>query len=422
MVGEAVTVMAGLVLAYALVARWLTRANISAPMLSLLAGVVVFSGTALDVDTALVHFIAELTLVTILFHDASTVKFTRLRHDPGLSLRLLLIGFPLALGATFLVTDLLFPGFGVAGALLLAAAITPTDAGLGAPTVLNPVVPMRVRRGLNVESGLNDGLATPIVLLALAELAASEGIATPGVLQVGLIPVLLALAIALVVGLSAAWCMDQSRQRRLSAHRSREIAMFMIPLLLFGLADVIGANAFIAAFVGGIVFGAASKTLEAEHETSDLLEVSADLLSFVVWFLAGGVLLMVFESGFRWQWAALAILALTVLRMLPVALALIGTGLRPPTLLFIGWFGPRGLATIVFGLLAAEELGSANELLIDISGVIAITVVLSVVAHGISAGPLAQRYGEWAARTDPVAEGETSVEPRRARGTVHHLH
>ncbi len=420
MMGEAITVMAGLVLAYALVAHWLTKANISAPMLSLVAGVAVFSSTALDVDTALVHIIAELTLVTILFHDASMVKLTLLRHDPGLSLRLLLIGFPLALGATFLTAQAFFPGLGVAGALLLAAAITPTDAGLGAPTVLNPVVPMRVRRGLNVESGLNDGLATPIVLLALSALVASEGETTPGVLQVGLIPVLLALAIAIVVSLIAAWCMDRSREGHLSGRRSRQIAMFAIPLLLFGIADLIGANAFIAAFAGGIVFGAASITLEAEHETSDLLEVSADLLSFVVWFLAGGLLLIVFESGFRWQWAVMAVLALTVLRMLPVAIALLGTGLRVPTQLFIGWFGPRGLATIVFGLLTVEELGSDNGLLIDISGVIGLTVVLSVFAHGISAGPLARRYGRWAARTRPEAEGAASVEPRRARGTVHH--
>lgn len=420
MLGEAITVMTGLVLAYALVAHRLTAANISAPMLSLVAGAAVFAGTALDVDTELVHVIAELTLVMILFHDASTVKLTRLRHDAGLSLRLLLIGFPLAIGATFLVTRSLFPTLGVAGAWLLAAAITPTDAGLGAPTVLNPVVPMRVRRGLNVESGLNDGLATPIVLLALSSLAMGGDVETPGVLQVGLIPVALAVALAVGLGLVAAWSMDRSRERHLSGRRGRQIATFAVPLLLFGLAELIGANAFIAAFVGGLVFGAASITLDAEHETSDLLEVSADLLSFVVWFLAGGVLLLVLDTGFRWQWALLAVLALTVLRSLPVAISLIGTGLKWPTGLFIGWFGPRGLATIVFGLLAVEELGSDSELLTDVGGVIGITVVLSAFAHGISAGPVSRRYGRWAARTDPVAEGASSVEPRRTRGTMHH--
>ncbi|MGB7980298.1 MAG: cation:proton antiporter [Candidatus Nanopelagicales bacterium] len=420
MFGEAITVVTGLVLAYALVAHRLTAANISAPMLSLLAGAAVFAGTALDVDTELVHVTAEVTLVMILFHDASTVMLTRLRHDAGLSLRLLLIGFPLAIVATFLVTHALFPALGIAGAWLLAAAITPTDAGLGAPTVLNPVVPMRVRRGLNVESGLNDGLATPIVLLALSALASGAGEQTPGVLQVGLIPVALAVALAVAVGLAAAWSMDRSRARHLSGRRGRQVATFAIPLLLFGLADQVGANAFIAAFVGGVVFGAASITLDDEHETSDLLEVSADLLSFVVWFLAGGILLLVLDAGFRWQWAILAVLALTVLRILPVALSLIGTGLRVPTVLFIGWFGPRGLATIVFGLLAVEELGSGSALMTDVGGVIGITVVLSAFAHGISAGPLSGRYGRWAERTDPVAEGSSSVEPRRTRGTMHH--
>ena len=323
-----ITVMAGLVLVYSLLAKRLTRANITSPMLSILAGVVVFSLSDLEIDTAAVHTIAELTLVIVLFHDASTVKLARLREDPGMAVRLLLIGFPIALVATFLVTHALLPTVGVAGAWLLAAAVTPTDAGLGAPTILNPIVPMRVRRGLNVESGLNDGLATPIVLLALSALAAEEGVSEPGILQVGVVPVTLALASSVAICLSAAWLMDRARERGLSGHRGRSIATLALPLFLFGVAEIIGANAFIAAFVGGLVFGAASITLAEEQETSALLEVSADLLGFIVWFFAGGLVLMVFEDGFEWQWLVLALLALTVLRLVPVFLALLGTGFR----------------------------------------------------------------------------------------------
>jgi NhaP-type Na+/H+ or K+/H+ antiporter len=408
--------MTVLVFTYALVARRMTLANLTAPMLSLLAGVAVFSVSSIDIDTEAVHIIAELTLVTILFHDASTVKLSRLRQDPGIAVRLLLIGFPLALVFTFLVTRELLPALGVAGAWLVAAAITPTDAGLGAPTVLNPAVPLRARRGLNVESGLNDGLATPIVLLALSALAAEAGEDTPGVLKIGVVPLLLAVVLAVVVGLAAAWCMDRSREKGLSGKRGRAVATLVLPLFLFGVAEVVGANAFIAAFVGGLVFGAASITLDAEHETSSLVEVAADLLGFVVWFFAGGILLFVFQSDFSWMWPLIAVLALTVLRIVPVFLSLLGTGFTWPTVLFFGWFGPRGLATIVFGLLSAEELGTDSAVITDVAGVIAFTVLFSVFAHGITAGPLAARYGAWAARTNAPIEREPSVEPMRTRG------
>lgn len=416
MSGVAISIMTGLVLAYALLARRLTAVNITSPMLSIVAGIIVFSQTQFDIDTESVHIIAEVTLVLILFHDASTVKLARLRHDPGIASRLLLIGFPIALVLTFVATQSLFPTLGVAGAWLLAASITPTDAGLGAPTVLNPVVPMRVRRGLNVESGLNDGLATPIVLVSLSALAAAED--APGVLAVGVVPIALALGVALVIGLVSAWLMDRSRQRHLSGHRGRAIATLVLPMFIFGVAEITGANAFIAAFVGGLVFGAASKTLEAEHETSSLLEVASDLLGFVVWFFAGGILLVVFQQGFEWSWVLMAVLALTVLRIVPVFLALLGTGFKWPTVMFIGWFGPRGLATIVFGLLALEELGGDSAVLADIGGVIAFTVLFSVFLHGFSAGPLSQRYGDWAKRTDAPILHEPSVEPMSSRGAT----
>lgn len=412
--GTSITIMTGLVLAYSLLARRLTLLNITSPMLSILAGIAVFSQTQFDIDTGSVHVVAELTLVLILFHDASTVKLPRLRQDPGIAVRLLLIGFPVALLATYFVTQSLFPTLGVAGAWLLAAAITPTDAGLGAPTVMNPVVPMRVRRGLNVESGLNDGLATPIVLLALAALSEQED--APGVLRVGLVPIVLGITVAVVVGLASAWLMDRSRERGLSGRQGRAIATLALPLFVFGAAEITGANAFIAAFVGGLVFGAASTTLEAEHGTTTLLEVASDLLGFVVWFFAGGILLVVFREGFEWSWLLMAVLALTVLRLVPVFLCMVGTGFKWPTVLFMGWFGPRGLATIVFGLLSLEELSADSPVMADVGGVIAFTVLISVFLHGFSAGPLSKRYGDWAKRTNAPIELEPSVEPMQTRG------
>ena len=415
-----VTVMAGLMFCYALIARSLKLANITAPMLSVIAGLLFFAATHIDINADFVHTLAEITLVIILFHDASTVRFNQLAHDPGIALRLLAIGFPLAMFATYLTADAMFPALGVGGAWLIAAAVTPTDAGLGAPTVLNPVVPLRVRRGLHVESGLNDGLAPPIVLVALSVLAAREDAPIPGLLGIGVMPVLLAMASAVVLALVAAWCVDRSREKHLSGRRGRQIATLFLPALLFGVSELIGANAFIAAFLGGLVFGFGCTSLAEEHETAGLLETSADLLGFVVWFLFGGVLLAVFANGLRGRWVVIALLALTVLRIVPVALAMIGSGFHWKTVLFLGWFGPRGLATIVFGLLGLEELGSDSPFIVDVSGVLAVTVLLSVFLHGLTAGPLSQSYGDWVLRAGDPIGSEPSVTPMPPRGRTGH--
>lgn len=414
--GMLISVMAGLILCYALTAGTFVRASITAPMLSVVAGVIVFSGAGIDINGGFVHVAAEMTLVAVLFHDASTVHMSQLRRDPGVALRLLMIGFPLAIAATYLATVSIMPAVGVAGAWLVAAAITPTDAGLGAPTVLNPVVPLRARRGLSVESGFNDGLATPIVLMALALLAEHEQAPAPGLFGTGVLPLVWGLLSAALLALAAAWCLDRSRERHLSGRRGRQVATLALPVLLFGVAQLIGANPFVAAFVGGLVFGSTCVALTEEPEATGLLEVASDLLGFVVWFLFGGLLLLVFATGVKWEWILLALLALTVLRIVPVTLAMVGTGFRWQTVAFLGWFGPRGLVTIVFGLLTLEVLGPDSPVVRDIDGVLSVTVLISVFVHGLTAGPLASRYGEWAERTHGPIAVDPSAEPLQTRG------
>ena len=214
--------------------------------------------------------------------------------------------------------------------------------------------------------------------------------------------------------------MDRSRERRLSGRRGRQIATLFLPGLLFGVAEIVGANVFITAFVGGLVFGWASVTLIEEHEAAGLLETAADLLGFIVWFLFGGLLLRVVEVGIAWQWVAIAVLALTVLRIVPVAVALLGSGFRWPTVLFLGWFGPRGLATIVFGLLALEELEPASPVIAGVDGVLAVTVLLSVFAHGLTAGPCSRAYGAWAERRHAPVVDEPEPHPILTRGRAAH--
>ena len=403
-----VGILAALAVLYALLARPFARFNVTAPMLFFLAGACLYLAAGDRGATGeVVHVLAEVTLVVILFHDASTVRLGALRGDANVPLRLLAIGFPLALGTTFALVGWLLPGLGVAGALLVAGAITPTDAGLGAPTILNRRVPLRVRRALNVESGLNDGLATPVVLFALSALATEEGTFTQHVLSMALAPVALGLAVAIVVALVSAKFVDLSADRKWSSASGRAVAVLVLPLVCFGISLAVDANAFICAFVAGLVFGSVSTAYRRELTMSETLDSGANLIGYVVWFLAGGLVEIVFDSEFRWQWVVIAVAALTVLRVVPVAVSLIGTKFRWQSVLFIGWFGPRGMATIVFALLAAEELGATNPLMLDIGGIVGVVVILSVFAHGITAGPLARRYGDWIARVQPEAEIES---------------
>lgn len=412
--GLTLAVLGVLVLSWSLVGRRAERWGLTAPMAFIIAGALLAATVGDDLTGATIRFLAEITLVMVLFHDASTVRLADLRRDPWIAVRLLAVGFPLALAVTAAATTWLLPTAGVVGALLIAASITPTDAGLGAPTILNPTVPVRVRRALNVESGLNDGLAAPLVLASLSVLVGSSE-AADGVLSIAAVPVVVGLAIGAVIGLTGAFLLDHSRDSGWSSARARRLAVFTLPLISFGIAEMVEANAFIAAFVGGLAFGRYSHCVEEEVEVSETLEIAADLFGAVLWFLAGGLLIIAFEDGFQWQWLVLAVAALTVLRGVPVAVSLLGTGFRWPTVLFLGWFGPRGIATIVFGLLAVEELGD-DPLLADVGGVISLTVLISVFAHGVTAGPLSQAYGTWVARTHGPIETEPSVEPMPSRG------
>lgn len=413
--GLALATVAALLLVWSLVGWRMEAWGVTAPMAFLAAGSLLASGGAEPVAPETVRFLAEITLVVVLFHDASTVRLAELRADPWIAVRLLAVGFPVALVATTAASVALLPAVGIAGAVLIAGAITPTDAGLGAPTIMNPVVPTRVRRALNVESGLNDGLATPVVLGALAILVETTGGEEQTILSLAAVPVLLGLGIGALLGIGGALLLDVSRERGWSSTRARGIAVLALPLLTFGVAETIEANAFIASFVGGVLFGRFAHCVEVEAEVSETLEIAADLLSSVLWLLAGALLVAVLRSGFEWQWVVLAVLALTVLRVLPVSLALGGSGFRWPTVAFLGWFGPRGIATIVFGLLAVENLDD-EALLVDVGGVLSVTVLLSVVLHGVTAGPLSNRYGAWVSRTHGPIETEPSVEPMPSRG------
>jgi sodium/hydrogen antiporter len=412
----AIAVFGGAVMVYVLFSGVLDRCHISAPMVFVVVGVVLGAVLAHSPDHALVRGLAELTLALLLFHDAAQVRPHQLRGDVGVCLRLLLVALPLTIAAGFLLARVAFSGTSAWLALLLAAALAPTDAGLGAATVLNPVVPVRVRRVLNVESGLNDGLATPIVLFALAA-SGPEGQQQATGTAVRDVAVGAALGIA--VGATAGYALSWARHAEYLERGLAPIGAVAVPLLCYYGAVAMDGNGFVAAFVAGVAFAPGATVRSAEATGQDLLQLAASvgtLLEYAVWCLFGVILVAHLGDIATWSGLVFALLSLTVLRMIPVAIVLLGTGFARPTRLFVGWFGPRGLASVVFALIAVEEYPDNGDVA-RVTGTIALTVLLSVVLHGITADLGAARYGAWAVRTHPTAELGAALAPATGRGT-----
>jgi len=285
----AVVVFLGLVLAFAGSARALRRIDVSAPMAFVAAGALL-SIALPDLDAsaqAKLTLLTEMTLALILFHDAAQVQPRQIDADKGLIVRLLLVGLPLTLGAGWLVGHAVFPGMSGLMLLLLAAAVAPTDAGLGAATVLNPVVPVRVRRMLNVESGLNDGLCTPFVLFAIAALAGEEGLRPVESIRAALVDLAVGTLVGVAVGAGAALALGWSRRHGYSSRQTRPLAVLVLPLLAYFGAELAGGNAFVAAFVAGTAFAGSARWLQDEESSLGLTEALADPLGFAVWFAFG---------------------------------------------------------------------------------------------------------------------------------------
>lgn len=403
-----------LIFAFSLGAKRLGRWNLTAPIVFVAAGwllSLIVDATPGQVEPFKV--LAEATLAIVLFTDAAGVRPRQIGKDGGFIFRLLLLGLPLTIILGLLVAVGLFPAMSVLFALLLASMLAPTDAALGAATVMNKAVPLRVRRVLNVESGLNDGLATPVVLFAIAAIAGEEGLTARTTISSALLEIGLGALIGAAVGVIGGRALRWSRSHEFSTAAGRTVATLMLPALAYSLAVVLHGNGFISAFVAGSFFAAALRS--GEQEALVLAEEVMEPMGYATWLAFGALAVPLLIDHVSVQEFVYAIAALTVIRMVPVALCLLGTGLRLRTVAFIGWFGPRGLASVVFTLIALETLEPTAELatVLEIS---TITILLSVLAHGMSATPWARRYGAWVAQRPKVELGE-SVEPR-SRGAL----
>lgn len=416
--GAGAAIFAVLVVLFVAVSARLSRWYVTAPIA--FAGVGALLGDRLvevQGDRADLLLLAETTLVLLLFHDASQVRPRQLKSESRLELRLLLVGLPLTILAGWALARWMFPEIGVWLALLLAAMLAPTDAGLGAATVLNPVVPVRVRRILNAESGLNDGLATPVVLFAIAAVAGAEDLAPTASLADAALEIVIGVGLGVATGVAAGLLLGRARGAGWAEDELIPLGVFVLPLLAYAVAGLAHGNGFIAAFVAGTAFAAAARWLPEVPRSLALTETVATLLGFGVWVVFGATVAVEMVDGADWKTMVYAVAALTVLRMVPVWLSLLGTGLGVPTVAFIGWFGPRGLATVIFGLIAVEELDLDPELVTVLTAA-GITVTLSVVLHGLTAEPLARRFGAWAARVHPPIEQESAPEPTAVRGRL----
>ncbi|MGF1464571.1 MAG: cation:proton antiporter [Sandaracinaceae bacterium] len=391
----AAALIAALVLSYALLSRPLDRFWITAPMVFVGVGLVIgnaaFDMVDLGMDNEPVHLVAELTLVLVLFADASLIDLRALARQASLPTRLLALGMPLSIVLGALVARLLFPELAWLEAFALAAVLAPTDAALGQAVVSSPAVPARIRQTLSVESGLNDGIALPAVLLftALASIGGGEGRSPGEWLTFGLLQVTLGPLAGMVVGGVGGRLLRAAQGRGWIEASAERVAGLSLAVLAYALAETIGGNGFISAFVAGMAFGAVAR---AETRCiHDFLEAEGQLLIMLVFLMFGASLLWPALRGATGAVALYVVLSLTVIRMLPVGLSLIGTGVRMPTVLFLGWFGPRGLATVLFGLLVVSEGSMPHGTLVEAVAMCAAGV--SVLAHGVTALPFATLYG-----------------------------
>jgi len=392
---EDLAVLALFILGYSLVAGRVERTWVSGPIVftvfGLLIGPVGLDLLSFKADGEAIRTLAELTLALVLFTDAADADMDVLRKTETLPARLLLIGLPLTILLGFGVGVILFGRMSLFEVALLATMLAPTDAALGKGVVTNEVVPDAIRQGLNVESGLNDGICVPIlyVFLALARGKGGEG----GPWQLAMVLVVKEIGIGLAVGLIlttvTSLLLKFAKGHQWLTHTWIQIPVVALAFGCFAIAQFLGGSGFIAAFSGGLLFGGLAK----EHREEFLLaaEGTGDTLALITWVIFGSAVVGQAVSYFSWLDLLYAVLSLTLIRILPVFLVLSGTGMSTEDKLFMGWFGPRGLASIVFGVIVVNaHLPNGGP----IAMTVVCTIMLSILTHGITANPWARAYGE----------------------------
>ena len=399
---ETVGIIAVAIIGFGLVSQRVQRGVVTPPMVFVLFGILVGPRALGLVDASLeshwIYLLAELALILVLFTDAARIDLQLLCREHDLPIRMLLLGLPLTIALGTMVGALLFGQFSIWEAAVLAAMLAPTDAALGQAVVSNPRVPVRIRQALNVESGLNDGMMLPVLLVLVATVGAAEPDQTAAYwVRFAALQVTLGPLVGLAVGYGCGKVVDRAAASGWMSRTFEQLSAIGIALLAFSLAEAVGGNGFIAVFCAGLAVGNFVRRL-CTH-LYEFAEAEGQLLTLLIFLVFGVAMVPVALDHVDMVVVLYALLSLTVVRMVPVALSLLGKRLRGDTIVFLGWFGPRGIASILFALLVVEEseLSSREEIL----AIVVVVVLLSVLAHGLTASPAARWYAARVEDPDP---------------------
>ncbi len=399
--------MAGFVFLYSVTGGGLERTPINGALVfaafGLAFGPLGLGLLSLEVGAEGLRTLAEVTLALILFIDAANAELGVLKRSIRIPRRLLLVGLPLTILLGFGAGILLFDGLSLLEIAILATLLAPTDAALGKAVVTNESVPNNIRQSLNVESGLNDGICVPILFLFLALAAGSGAEGGTSMLALKLVAEEIGIGLAVGIGLTVlgAWLLRRGADRGWVTETWRQLPVVALAMACFAVAQLLGGSGFIAAFAGGLLFG-----WFARHHKHVLLlaaEGTGDTLALITWVIFGAAVVGHSIDQLTWEVVLYALLSLTVVRMLPVFLVLAGIGLRADEKLFMGWFGPRGLASIVFAVIVLNEHLPGGG---TIAMTAVFTIVLSVIGHGITANPLVAALAARSRRS----EGSTAAD------------
>ena len=389
----AIGIVALCLMGFGMVSGRVENSIFTPPMVFLLIGLLVshkvLGWVHFDIENSFIHGLAELTLILVLFTDASRIDLGLLRREHDLPMRLLIIGLPLTIISGTFAAYFLFPQLDFWQAAVLAAILSPTDAALGQAVVSSRIVPVRIRQTLNVESGLNDGIVLPVllILLSLAD-ATSHPESTRHWIQFAALQVVLGPLMGVAVGYAGGRLVSLGARSGWMNQSFQDLSALGLSLLAFAAAELIGGNGFIAAFCAGLTLGNTSRAIcTCLYEFA---EAEGQLLALLIFMVFGAVMVPKAMEHMGWYALIYAVSSLTVIRMVPVILSLVGCRLRLDTTLFLAWFGPRGIASILFVLLMLERSNLAAGQ--SISSVVVLTVFLSILAHGITAYPFSVWY------------------------------
>ena len=368
------------------------RGSITPPMafatLGLALSPIGFGWIDLDADNRVIHVIAEVTLILVLFTDATRISLKSLWSDHNMPMCLLFIGMPLTIIAGTVTAFWVLPELLLVEAIVLAVILAPTDAALGQAVVSSPKVPDRIRQSLNIESGLNDGIALPALLFVISFASAHTGEQNTNWFSFALLQITLGPLVGIAVGWLGSKAINMAIKHNYLTREFCNIYLLSLAFIAYLAADQVGGNGFIAAFVAGAATGNTLK--DVNEEIYEFAESEGQLLNLIIFFLFGVILLPQVWGHIDAPTIIYALLSLTAIRMIPVFISLLGKGLRWETNLFLGWFGPRGLASILFVLLVLDEAKLVNESIVF--NTVIVTVALSILLHGISALPSVNGY------------------------------